>query len=471
MNVREIFKSQAVRYGGYASIMTVLGIAVIVVINLVVGQIPAQIDLTENRLFTLSDQTYATLEAVEEDVTLYALYRSGGERRNVMEILRRYEAASPRVTVEVVDPDQDPTFAERFGEGEELNLGSVVVAGAGRSRIIPQTDLLSYSSRFRQVAGINVEREVTNAMAFLQTENVPVVYELAGHQELTLSELNFEQRVKEENYRVERLNLVTEPGVPEDAAILLVLGPQTDISEDEADKIQAFLDDGGSALFMADYGSGETPVLNSMLEVYGLRFQRGVIVEQREDFHTGNGVQLVPEIQEHPVTAPLSENRLLTIIPAAQPVEITEVRRRDLEVQSLFTTSDQAYLRRNLQSGSLRREPEDSDGPFHVAVASSVRGGSQEERTLRIVAVGSSGLLAPAGNMGLMRGNVELFRNSLAWLQNRGELISLSPKSTLQFPMQLTGIQRLIYTGVVVILIPLLAFAGGVVVWLRRRHK
>jgi ABC-type uncharacterized transport system involved in gliding motility auxiliary subunit len=471
MNMREIFKSQAVRYGGYASLMTVLGIAVIVIINLVVGQIPAQIDLTENRLFTLSDQTYATLDALEEDVTLYALYRRGGERRNVMEILRRYDDASSRIRVEVVDPDRNPTFAERFGEGEELNLGSVVVAGAGRSRVIPQNDLLSYSSRFRQVAGINVEREVTNAIAFLQTENVPVVYELAGHQELTLGELNFEQRVEEENYRVESLNLVTEPGVPEDAAILLVLGPQTDISEDEADKIQTFLDDGGSALFMVDYGSGETPVLNSMLEVYGLRFQRGVIVEQREDFHTGNGVQLVPEIREHPVTDPLSENRLLTIIPAAQPVEITEVRRRDLEVQPLFTTSDQAYLRRNLESGSLRREPEDTDGPFHVAAASSARGGSQDEQTLRIVAVGSSGLLAPAGNMGLMQGNVELFRNSLAWLQNRGELISLSPKSTLEFPMQLTGVQRLIYTGVVVILIPLLAFAGGIVVWLRRRHK
>jgi len=471
MKLREVFKSQAVRYGGYASIMTVIGIAFIVIINLVVGRIPAQLDLTENRLFTLSDQSYATLDALEQDVTVYALYRSGGERRNVMEILRRYEAASPRVAVEVVDPDQNPTFADRYGDGEDLSLGGVVVAGGERSRVIPQGDLLSYSSRFRQVAGINVEREVTNAIAFLQTENVPVVYELAGHRELTLSELNFEQRVEEENYRVESLNLVTEPAVPENAAILLVMGPQSDISEDEAGKIQEFLDAGGSALFMVDYGSGETPVLNSMLEVYGLRFQRGVIVEQRENFHTGNGVQLVPDIQEHPVTAPLNENRLLTVIPAAQPVEVTEVRRRDLELQPLFTTSDQAYLRRNLESGSLRREPEDSDGPFHVAVASSAPGASQDEPTVRILAVGSTGLLAPAGNMGLMQGNVELFRNSLAWLQNRGELISLSPKSTLEFPMQLTGIQRLIYTGIVVILIPLLAFAGGVVVWLRRRHK
>ncbi len=39
-------------------------LAAIVVVNVLVGQIPGKLDLTQNKLFSLSDQTYKLLDGL-----------------------------------------------------------------------------------------------------------------------------------------------------------------------------------------------------------------------------------------------------------------------------------------------------------------------------------------------------------------------------------------------------------------------
>jgi ABC-type uncharacterized transport system involved in gliding motility auxiliary subunit len=476
MDIKKLFQQQSVRYGGYASLMTIVVIAAVIVLNLIVSSLSsAQIDMTENRIFSISDQTRNIVDNLENDVTLYAVYRQGAERDQVLEILRRFESLSGNISLQVVDPDQNPAFAQRYAEeGKQVSNGSVVVVSEQTSRIIPPNELFSVdrrNPRNPRVIGINVERRITNALAYMQTGNIPVIYQLTGHNEYTLSGLNLQQTIERENYRVESLNLVTEPAVPDDAAIVLIMGPESDITDPEANKLQSYLDNGGSAFVAVDFSAGPTPVLNGLMETYGLQFRRGVVIEGSQSNHmSGQPLFLVPNMQEHPTLEPIRSEQLLTVLPATQPLQTVEVRRRNLGVTPLFRTSSSAFLREDLENATMQQQPDDPTGPFTVGAAVEDEFATQDDPGVRMVALGSAGFLTRMGNLGVPRGNVEFFRNSLAWLQNQQDLISAGTKSLMQFPLQLTGTLTLLYAGIVVILIPLAIFAIGLVVYLRRRH-
>lgn len=69
---------QRKRWGGDA-LMTAVVLAIVVVINLVVGQIPVkytQFDLTDNQLYTITDQTKAFVKGLDSDVDVIWLPRA-----------------------------------------------------------------------------------------------------------------------------------------------------------------------------------------------------------------------------------------------------------------------------------------------------------------------------------------------------------------------------------------------------------
>jgi len=67
-------------------------------------------------------------------------------------------------------------------------------------------------------------------------------------------------------------------------------------------------------------------------------------------------------------------------------------------------------------------------------------------------------------------GNANFELNSINWLRDREEGISIRHKSLLTSYLRISASQQLIFSGVVVILIPLIVLASGLTVWLRRRH-
>ena len=76
---------QRKRWGGDA-LMTAVVLAIVVVINLVVGQIPVkytQFDLTDNQLYTITDQTKTFVKGLDSDVDVYLVAQSGQEDEQI----------------------------------------------------------------------------------------------------------------------------------------------------------------------------------------------------------------------------------------------------------------------------------------------------------------------------------------------------------------------------------------------------
>ena len=113
------FNARSALNGSYAMGMTGMILALILVINLITGALPAKFtkyDLSKSGLYTIGEETKEVLASLSEDVTLYFLTKSGSEDTTIETLLKEYESESGRVHVKKVDIIADPTFTSAYTE-------------------------------------------------------------------------------------------------------------------------------------------------------------------------------------------------------------------------------------------------------------------------------------------------------------------------------------------------------------------
>jgi hypothetical protein len=93
-----------------------------------------------------------------------------------------------------------------------------------------------------------------------------------------------------------------------------------------------------------------------------------------------------------------------------------------------------------------------------------------QEPQARIAAIACGSLLEQIGVFSQIPGNIELFMNSLFWLEERPDAVSVSSKYLFTFPMQINGMHMIVFGAIFVVLIPLACFIAGFIIWLKRRH-
>jgi hypothetical protein len=486
--LRESFKNPKFRHGGYAALATAILVALLIVVNVLVEKIPATLDLTREKLFSLSDQSLSVLESLTEPVTIYGLFQAGKEPAFIDQILRQYASASRRIDVQYVDPFRNPGILSKYQDGAPSvgasppGENSIIVEMGERFRVISQFDLFSYSPpaednpfAARQAQALRAEQKLTGAILYLSGEDTPVVYILRGHAE---EEVPYEllQQLEEENYTIFDLNLLETEKVPEDADLLLVVSPGEDLADQEENSLREFLlERGGRGMFMLDRLSArdELPNFQALLRSYGLELRRGLIVEADPGFHLPQlPTGLIPDIQVHSITADLITNELAVLFPRSQGIAELPAKRRTVVIQPLLVSSDRAWGKTDLNDPSMEPSARDLKGPFILAAAATDQGEGVIPES-RIVVTASSFFLYPERAIGIPLkgpGNADLFYNSLSWLYGREETISIRAKSLLSHPLRMNQIQFFLFSAISVILIPLAVFLCGLVIWLRRRH-
>lgn len=475
MTIKELFTNPKVKYGGYAAIITFAVVAAVLVLNVLIQQLGWQIDMTDSSVYTLSEQTTEILDELDEDVTIFVLAERDQEDPRIMEALDRYAQASRRITIETVDAEENPAFAAQYDpEGEGLRNGSVIVATDDNFRAIDNFDLFSVDTRNPQaprILGLNVERRITNALIFVATGRTPIVYQTTGHQEFDLSAGGTFGRLGEQfqnaNFELRQINLATAPQIPDDGSVLAIIRPRRDFSAEETAKIRAFLEGGGKLFATLDYEVGELPNLAELFSAYGIGIPAGILVDPNGNFNAGRPLDLVPRLAETSITDPLTEADYVVLTPGARPITTLDTKPRSVTIEELLVTSEDSFLRTNFQIPSPDLTPEDIPGPYAVAVRAIEREFTTGDEITRLVVIGDSDFI---GGVDQVAGNLDFLLNSFGWLEDQEETLSIRPKTTLQFPMQTTGTQKLIFGGLFVIVIPLGILVSGLVVWLRRRH-
>lgn len=460
--------------GSYSMVVSGVVIAGAVLINLIVGELPSQytkLDVSEQKLYTITDQTKEILEALDEDVTLYQVVQNGYEDETLQKLLERYQDASSHVKVEVKDPVVSPNFASAYTD-EQLSNNSIIVVCKDKSKVVNYSSIyessMDYSTYSYSTTGFDGEGQLTSAISYVTSEDLPTLYVIEGHGEIAV-DTTISEAIKKENIDIQTLNLLAEGQIPDDADCILLNSPQSDISEQEKEYILDYLEAGGKAMLFSDYTGEDMPNFDEILENYGVQRVDGLVMEtDSQHYIAQTPYYLLPNIVSNDITGDMASSGYYVLAPLAQGIQKMETVRDTLTIESLLTTSDDAYSKVNVQSSTLEKEEGDIDGPFDlgVAVSEEVENGEQTQ----LVYFSTSNVANSQMDQMVAGGNSKLVLQTLSWMC-KSDAVSVSiPSKSLQVSrLTITAYDAALWTILVVGIIPGAFLLIGFVIWLKRR--
>ena len=472
--IKESMNKKYLKNGSYSVVISAVFIVIVVVINMIVGALPtkySEFDLSSQKLYSIGDQTKSFLKDLDKDVTIYQVVQSGSEDETISKLLEKYEEESSHIKVEEKDPVVNPKFTSEY-TSDEVSANSLIVVCGDRSKVVDYSNIyessIDYNTYQSQTTGFDGEGQITSAISYVTSEDMPVLYTLDGHGEKELSS-DIQEDIQKANIDIKSLNLITEENVPEDAACLLINAPTSDISETEKDAIIEYLENGGKAMIFSDYTTESMDNFDAVLKNYGVERVDGIVIEGDTQHYAQMPYYLVPTVNSTDAISDFASQGYYVLMPYAQGIKQSDDIRDTVTVNSLLTTSDSAYSKVDVNSGDIEKADGDVDGPFDLGV--SITETLDDDKETQIVYYTSSNLMDSQINQMVSGGNEQMLMSSLNWMCSNDETTTISiPSKDLQVSyLTLTAYDVSFWKICVMGLIPGAFLVIGFMVWMKRR--
>lgn len=445
----------------------------VVFLNMIVEKLPEQcteFDISSTGLYTFSRQTQETLEALDIPIRLNLIAPDGEEDPRLLRLLRKYAGECDRITAVTVDPVLQSTFVSEYTDNRVTDNSILVTTENGRYRLLRNSDL--YPSIYdtatgTAVSGFDGEGQITGAIYSLAVSEDKLFYTLTGHGEQALSETLVSAAAKE-GIRFAERNLLTAGQIPDDASGIMCNVPLSDLRENEVEMLRQYLEKGGHFLLATGNTTTRMPNLQKLLQGYGLRMQEGLIIEQKSDFYVPNyPTLLLPQIQQTQITEPLIQENSLVLLPNCHGILTDSDVRNSVTFLPLLQTSASAYLK-PLTATTYSYESGDAVGPFCMAMGVTEQTAYSQTRLLWF----STGMFLDDNINEMVAGsNSDLFLNSLSWLAQKEQSITIRAKQQSANLIRLTSAQAMRWGAVFVLALPLSVAVAGIVICTRRKRR
>ncbi len=458
-------------FSAYSTGMIVIAVIVTMLVNMLAGELPstiASIDLTSQKLYSLTDQSIEFVKTMDEDVTIYVLVNEENADNTIAQTLQRYDDLSEHITVKYVDPNVNPMFHTQYTTSN-ISLNSLIVVSEKRSKVIDSSEIyestLDYTTYSYTTTGYDGEGQITSALDYVTSDQLPKVYILEGHSELSLSD-TFLGALQKENVEYESINLLNYATVPEDAACLLIHAPGTDLSEDDKNKVIAYLEAGGKVITNTLYSTEEMPNYYALLAYMGIRVEDGLVLEGNASYYYQSPLYLLPELGNKYMEN--IDGYYYIFAPYAQGMQL-DTEDTSISYTEILTTSDDAYVKTNLITATdYGMSDEDIAGPFVLGVE-AVK--TLEDTEATMVVYSCSELFTDGANQMVSGANQLLFINTISSFVDHEVSVSIPVKSYEVSALTLTQ-SNIIFLGLLTtILMPIACLIIGFVVWFKRRRK
>jgi ABC-type uncharacterized transport system involved in gliding motility auxiliary subunit len=448
------FSKRSSKLGTNTTVLSLAVIVILVIINVLGYQHHKRFDLTTQKLYTLSDQTKTILAGLKSDINVVRFSKAPDSPFD--DLMAEYRNQSPHVKFQNVDPQEKPEVAKDYGA---THIGDVIVASGPRKQTIAANPESGLS-----------ESDVTSAILKVTRDKVKMVCFVTGHGEKGLADsqangyTGVDQGLKKEGYNTQSVNLVTQNGVPSDCDVLVVAGPTQAYFPQEVDMVKKYIDAGGKALIEIDPQTD--PKLDDILQAWNISKGENVVVDASgvgRLFGTGPAVPLVVDYGDSPIAKNLKGG--MTFFPLARTMGIADKNKSDVQDTELLKTSARSFTIPNLQQKEVKFDPKtDTAGPLSLGVTGEKTNGDKDSR---LVVIGDSDFAA--NQWVSLQHNGDLFFNTIDWLAQDEDLISIRPKEETDRHLTLTEAQAAALRWVDQIFVPGLIIFSGVFIWWKRR--
>lgn len=463
---------KTISLGTYNTAVIVVVTAAVVVLNVFVSEIPAKytvFDVTADKLYSLSDETKKVAENISEDIVIYVLTNEKKADTTLKETLENYEGLNSHIKVSYVDPAVNPRFYQNYTD-TDISQGSLIVESSKRSKVIDygniyeyQFDYTSYSS---YATGYDGEGQITSALSYVTSDEMPKVYITEGHGELAFDN-SFTAAIEKENVDYETINLMNYDEIPEDASCVIINAPTSDLSADDTEKMLAYMEKGGDVFLVSTYTGGELVNFERLLDFYGVSVTKGLIIEADKSNYYTDPFYLLPTIGYDDVTESIYGSGSYVFAPYAQGLIVNE--NENVEVTVLLSSSEKSYVRDNIESSnSYEKQEDDQDGPFDIGLK-CVKATEEAESSAFIYS--SESLFTQSADEIVSGTNMRLFTASLSTFAAHEGSVSIPVKSLEIAYLTIPQSTMLILALLTAVIIPFSIMIGGFVIWFRRRKR
>lgn len=479
-NTKKLISKRSLKYGTNAVIMVVAVVAIAVLLNVVVSILDLKLDLTPNKLFSLSESTEAILKDLDKDVEIIGLFDDAqisteSDYKEVTDLLSLY-AKNPRIKVRYIDPEKNPGIINQLDPDKTMNLkisDFVVksnVNGAEKKKKLEYYDLFKmelnqYTFQYENV-GSNAEQGFTGAIKYVTSEYTPVVYFTEGHDEYGVDSVysHLKGALEKNNYLVKNINLMTLENIPEDAELIVMASPKKDITFNERDLLERYFLDGGNAIFLFDYLESDPSFeeMNKLFGKFNIEVNGDKVKETDERRH-------VPQ-DPYTILADVDSNNIIpqafnTVLGDSRSITILKNEKDYVTVTPMIRTGDKAI-------GEMvnKARGDDIKGPLDIAAAIEYGGGTEKAKIL--IAGNSSFISDNAYQMygGYYIDNMNFILNVMGWMIDKQDDVIIPTKPYEVNAFNITQTQVKVMRVALSVVLPLIIFGTGLAVYLRRRH-
>jgi len=467
---------RSTKLGINSGVSVLLFIGVLALVNYLGAQHEKRFDMTTEHLHSLGDESVKVVGELKGDVHVKAFY-PGGDEPDVRQLLELYSHQNAKIGLEFIDPDKDPQAAAQYQvsqygrfrnplTGQQKSVGTIILdMGSGKVERIEKQDSPT-------------EEDVTNALMKLAKGELKTIYFVEGHGEKAINSTEragyqvASGALEKDGYKVKALNLVREEKIPEDASAVVMAGPLTEPFPQEMDKVDAYLNAGGSFLLMLDPPPAAS--LKDFTQKWSVTVGNNRVIDS-----TGMG-QLLGKGPDSPLVMSYGKHKIvekfnvMTFFPVARSVAPSTPPAAGLSATPLIETAEQSWGESDLTSNKVGFDAKvDLKGPVPIAtlVTKAAAGEAAPDaaagKTARLIVYGDSDFAINANFSN--QGNGNLFTNTVKWLARDENFIAIKTKSPMDRPLTLTESGGRTVGILVVILFPGSVFIAGVVVWFKRR--
>lgn len=371
--IKRSFSSRQFKSGAYSSFITIIVVALVVIINLLFSRLELSTDLSSGNLFTLSKETKNIVKGSKDKISIYYMVQDGAQQEHIERVVNQYKKLGSNVSVVRKDPVKFPNFTKQYVDNEISDNDVVVVNDTtGAAKYVSNGDMYysdNYSYYGQGEQYLDAEGQITSAIQYVLSSDVKKIYMVTGNGEAQLSD-DLQSSVEKMNMDVETLELVTAEKVPEDCSLLLLYGIRQDLREGEKKLLLDYLKAGGNAVIMPLYTGEDMPNLEEVMEYYGVTLQKGIIYEGAGHYDTYLNWIVPTANTSADILSGMKDGDYIVMADAQALKKADELDiRSSVKLTELLTTSKKSLLKVNPASGETKKEEGDLEGSFVTGVS------------------------------------------------------------------------------------------------------
>ena len=485
-NIVSLLKTRFVHKAFFGILSLIIILAILVGLYIISINFPIRFDLTQNKSYTVSQQTMDVLSRIDSPLSIVVLRSpstdpTSADWRSDL-LLDQYQRLSKHITVEYINPIEKPSAKSKY---QMTQVGEIIFSyGQSKQVRVYRKDLTAQSKVTAEPLFVG-EEKFTQAIYTLLEQESYVVYFTVGHGERQLQDRGGEglsyvkTYLENENYKVRDLNIILE-NIPTDASLIVIASPVETFSDFEIEKLDNYVKTGGKLLVLYDSFMDRSN-FNSNLDVFlsdwGFKTKNDYIIDPVSSVVIP--VNVVPQYTTHPITQTLKEGNVFACLVVARSILSGESKYSG-SFENIITTSPQGYGKEEatFDLSRARFNPRtDIAGPVPLAVAGTydIEG---RDVPARIVVFGDAtfalnAYINPDQGQSVdvaFAGNKDLFMNTVAYLLEARQKITIRPKEASIKNLTLTTTQTNFIRYVAQIGLPCLFGILGILIWFLRRR-